>query len=79
MTVENRYSIDKPVGFEAKLGTGKTIWADKNENFRGKEVPALVIPTLKGIIISKILADMLKKIYELDVPPLKNMETNQLI
>ena len=67
------YSFEKSADFEVNLGPGKTHPGIPKCIFRGKEVPKLVVPTPKGSITSKILADILNIVDNLGVSP-ENME-----
>ena len=66
-----RASFDEADVFETNSVTGKTHMGGPKCILCSKEVPMLVIPTPKVIITSKILAEMLKRLENLDVFPSK--------
>ena len=66
-----RASFDEADVFETNSVTGKTHMGGPKCILCSKEVPMLVIPTPKVIITSKILAEMLKRLENLDVSPRK--------
>ena len=69
MGVDVGYSFDKAAGFELNLVPGKTHIGSPKCIFHCKDFTALVTPTPKESITSKILADILNRLDNLGVFP----------